>query len=99
MIAVAARHVARIVLRPVGEILAVAVEHLGDAPHVEGLVHHQQAEPVAVFENLRRRRIVAGAQGIDSGGLENLQLAFDGAAVDGRAERAEIVMVADALQL
>ena len=98
MIAVAARHVARIVFRPVGEVLAVAVGHLRHAPHIEGLVHHQQAEPVAVFENLRRRRVVAGAQRIDAGGFEDLQLAFDSAPVDGRAQRAEVVVVADALQ-
>jgi hypothetical protein len=42
---------------------------------------------------------VAGAQRIDARGFENLQLAFDGAAIDGGAQRAQIVVVAYALQL
>ena len=99
MIAVAVDHVADIALRPLVEIFAVAVGHLGPAPHVERLIHDHEAHAVAVFQKLGRGRIVAGADGVHTGGFHDLQLALGGAAVDGRSQRAEVVMVADALDL
>ena len=68
-------------------------------PHVEGFVHHQQAQPVAELEQFRRGRIVAGADGVDAQPFHDLELPFGGAAVDGRAQRAQVVVHADALQL
>ena len=68
MVAVAPHHVADIALRPLVEIFAVAVGDFGDAPHVEGFVHDDQPEPVAEFQQFRRWRVVAGANGVDAGG-------------------------------
>src|SRR5579885_338744 len=97
MVAVAVDHIADVALAPLIEKLGVAVGDFGDAPHVEGFVHDDDAHAVAGFEHLGRGRIVAGTERVDARGLENLKLALDRAAVDGGAERAEIVMIADAL--
>ena len=99
MVAVAAHHVAQVALAPLVEILAVAVGNLGDAPHVEGLVHHHQAHAVAQLQQLRRRRIVAGADGVDARALEDFQLPFGGPAVHRHSQRAQIGVIAHALNL
>ncbi len=53
VIAVAARQVAQVLLGPGIEVLAVPVGHLGNAPHVEGLVDDEQPQPIREFEQLR----------------------------------------------
>jgi hypothetical protein len=99
VVAVAADHVAQVALAPLREVLAVAVLYFRPAPHVEGLVHHQEAHAVGELEQLRRGRVVARADRVRAHALQDLELALERAAVDGRAERAEVVVVADALQL
>ena len=50
MVAVAHHEVAQVFLMPFGEITGIVVGGLLLAPHVECLVHHEQAERVAKFE-------------------------------------------------
>ena len=64
VIAVAADHVGQIALAPLVEELAIAEARLVLAPLVERLVHHDDAHAVAHLEQLRRGRIVAGADGV-----------------------------------
>ena len=42
---------------------------------------------------------MAGADGVDAGALQDLQLPLGGAAVHGGSQRAQVVVVADALNL
>ena len=92
MIAVALDHVLDVALRPVAEVEAVVVRGLGLGPGVERLVQDQDAEAVGDVEQLGRGRVVRGADGVHAHALQDLHLAFDGAVVDGGAERAEIVV-------
>lgn len=68
-------------------------------PHVEGLVHDQEAHAVGELQQLGRRRIVASAQGVGAHLREQLELALERAEVERRAERAQVVVVAHPLQL
>jgi hypothetical protein len=68
-------------------------------PAVERLVHHQEPHPIGEVQELRRRRIVRRAQGVHAHGLELLHALLDGAGVDGRPQRAEIVVIARAIEL
>ena len=88
----------RSALAPLVEELAVAEARLVLAPLVERLVHHHEAHAVAQLEQLRRRRVVAGADGVHAHRLEDLELALDGAVVGGGAERPQVVVLADALE-
>ena len=98
VVPVAPDHVAQVALAPLGEVLAVAVLDLRLAPHVEGLVQDEEAHPVGGVEQLGRGRVVARADGVRAHALQDLELALDRAPVDGGAERAEVVVVADALK-
>ena len=98
VVAVPADHVAQVALAPLVEVLAVAVLELGLPPHVERLVHHQEAHAVGGVQQLGCGRIVAGADRVRAHPLQDLELALDRASVHGRAEGAEVVVVADALQ-
>ena len=64
MIAVAADLRAQVLLVPVGEEEVVIQFVLALKPAVEGLVHHDKTHFVGQFEQLRRGRIVAGADGV-----------------------------------
>ena len=96
VVAVPPDHVAQVALAPLGEVLAVAVLDLRLAPHVEGLVQDEEAHPVGGVQQLGRGRVVARADGVRAHALQDLELALDRPAVDGRAERAEVVVVAHA---
>ncbi len=69
------------------------------APGVEGFIEDHEAHLVGEFEKFRCRRVVAGTDGIASHVAEHLQLPLQGADVDGGAQRAEVVMIADAIEL
>ncbi len=99
MIAIATHQVAQVALGPGVVVLAVAVAHLGNAPHVERFVDDQQAELIGEFEQLGRWRIVAGPNGIDTGGLENLELALRGTPIHRSPECSQIVVETHSLQL
>ena len=88
MIAVPAHHVRDVRDRPLVKQLRVpeAARHtvvsasdpfvLGRRELVKGLVHDQQAEPVTQIQQLRRGRIVTGANGVGAQFLQNAQAAF-----------------------
>ncbi len=96
MVPVAPDHVPQVALAPLGEVLAVAVLDLRLAPHVEGLVQDEEAHPVGGVQQLGRGRVVARADRVRPHPLQDLQLALDRPAIDGRAERAQVVVVAHA---
>ena len=98
MIAVAAQLRAPVLLVPVVEEQMIIVRPLAALPAIKRLVHHQHAHPVAQIEQFRRGRIVAGADGVAAHLLQNLNLPLQRAGVDGRAERAQVVMVANAVE-
>ena len=77
----------------------IIVRVFAGRPAIKRLVHHNEAHLVAQIQQLRSRRIVARADGVDAGLAQNFQLPLQRADVDGRAERAEIVVVANAVQL
>ena len=68
-------------------------------PLVEGLVHHKEAELVAKIEQRRIGRIVGGADRVAAHGLELLQPPAPHRRGYGGAQRARIVMHANALEL
>ena len=70
---------------------------LAAPPGVERLVHDQHAQAVGGLQQLGRGRVVAGADGVGAHLLQDLELALERARVHGRAQRAEVVVVADAL--
>ena len=61
-------------------------------------IHHQQAHAVGEFEQFRRGRIVAGADGIHAHRLHDFQLPLQGTAIDGGAQRSQVVVHADAVE-
>ena len=79
------------------EVLAVAVLHLGLAPHVEGLVHDEEAHPVGGLEQLRGRRVVAGADGVRAHLFRISSCRSIARRFTAGAERPEVVVVAHAL--
>src|SRR5579863_1937091 len=98
MIAIAAGEIANIAFMPLIEKLGGAVRNFGDTPHVEGFVNDHETEPIRIFEQFRRWRIVTGADRVDSRGLQNLQLPFDGSAVHGHSQGSQIRMKTHALE-
>ena len=98
VVPVAPDHVPQVALAPRVEVLPVAVLDLRHAPHVEGLVHDEQAHAVRRLEQLGGRRVVARADGVRPHALQDLELALRRAAIDGGPERAQVVVVAHALQ-
>ena len=99
MVAVPADERAQVLLVPVREDEVEVERRLLPHPDVEGLVHDQEAHPVGQLEQLRRGRIVARADGVAAHLPQHLQLALGRARVERRAERAEVVVVVDALEL
>ena len=97
MVAVAQDHGVQIALPPVLEEPVVVVGVLALLPAVEGFVHDQHAQPVAGVEEGRRGRIVAGADGIEAAGLQQLDAALLGAVNGRRAQRPVVVVHAAAL--
>ncbi len=98
MIAVAAEFGAPILLVPVIEEQMIIVFGFAAFPAIEGLIHNEHAQAVAEIEQFRGGRIVAGANGVAAHLLQNFDLPLQGAEVDGGAEGAEVVVVADAVQ-
>ena len=76
----------------------VVVRRLRLVPHVERLVQHDEAHAVGQVQQFRRRRIVARADRIGAHLAQQFQLPFERAHVDRRAERAQVVVQAHALQ-
>src|SRR5690606_10667261 len=86
-----------ILFMPVIPKAAVAVTSLVSFPDVEGLVDDEDAHAVTEIEQFRSGRVVAGAQGIEAHFLEEFELAFGRAGIEGGTEGAEIVVIAAAV--
>ncbi len=99
MIAIAPHEGAHVAFRPLVEQRRVTVRFLGNRPGIGELVQHQDAHFVAQIQQFGRGRIVRSAQRVHAHGLQNLQLTLRRAPVPRRAQRAQIVVHANALQL
>ncbi len=97
MVAVAAYEVGEVALVPFVEIARVVVRGFLLAPHVEGLVHDEYAHAVTQVEHFGSGWIVGGTIGVGTHLLEYFELTFECAGVDSRAERAEVVVHAHAV--
>ena len=98
MVAVATDHRHEILLYPFVEEFRVTVVLLGYGPCVRELVHHQEAHPVAEVQELGRRGIVRGADGVTAHFLEHLEAADPGVVVPDRTEGARVMVQAHAFQ-
>ena len=68
-------------------------------PFVESLIPNHNTHPVAQVEQLGCGRVVAGADGVYPHVLHDLQFPLHRPGVEGHAQRAEVGMQADAVQL
>ena len=66
-------------------------------PHVKRLVHDHQAHFIGQLHQLRRRGIVTGANGIAAHLLEHFELPLQGAEIQCRTQRPQIMMIAHAV--
>ena len=98
MVAIAQHHVFKIAFVPLIPVKMIVKFRLLFLPHVKGFVHDNEAHPVCEFEQLGRRRIVRSANAIDSHRFQHLQLTLQRARVDGGAQRAQVVVIADAAE-
>ena len=92
------QHVDHILLSPFLPEPVVAVLALGHIPFVKVLHHHHQSHLIAEFHQFGSRHVVAGAHGIASHGLEQLQLVTDGTLVDCSPKGTQVVVQADTLE-
>ena len=69
------------------------------APHVESLVHHDEAHTVAKVEQLRCRRVMGTTDSVATHFFQNLQLAFDGARIHRSSQATQVMMHADTVYL
>ncbi len=99
VIAVAVDHGDDIAFGPVVEEAAITEAGLGAFPFVEGFIHDEEAHAVGEVEKFGVWGIVGGADGVAAEGAEDFELSLEGAEVGGGAEGAEVVVIADALDL
>ena len=111
MVAVAAHHVGDVALAPLVEEVGRAVHRgraavaaldpflLVELPLVEGLVHHQEAEPVAQVVEDRGLGVVGRADRVGADGLEVHEPALPDFSRDHGSEHAGVVVQAHALDL
>ena len=99
VVAVAQDEVGEVALVPLVEEAGVVVLGLAAAPHVERLVHHDESHRVAHGQQFRGRRVVARADGVHAHRLQLHELAVQGVLAQGGTEAAEVVVLADAVQL
>src|SRR5215475_3256835 len=97
MIAIAADERPHVFFMPVGEQKVIIVAGFTSDPAIESFVHDDKAETIGDVEEFRSGGIVAGTNGVAAHFLQNFQLTLKCAGVNRRAERAEIVMVANAI--
>ena len=99
VVAVAPDEIRQVRLVPRVEEARIVIPRLRLPPHVEGLVHHEDAHRVAEVQQLRRRGIVRRADGVQAHFLQDCELALERPAVDRGAEGAHVVVEACAQQL
>ena len=83
---------------PLVEKTGIVVLCLLAAPHVETLVHHDQSHRIAHVKQFWGRRVVRAADGIHAHRLQLRQFAVQSVLVEGSAQTAEIMMLADTVQ-
>ena len=96
MVPVPQHHIGKVAFPAFNEELGVVVCILGLFPHVGELVHYQQAQFVAGFQEIAGRRVVGAADGIVAAFLELAHPAVFGRAVSGGSQQAVVVMDAAA---
>ncbi|QBZ63582.1 hypothetical protein PoMZ_05266 [Pyricularia oryzae] len=99
VVAVAAHKGAQVRLRPVIPDGGKVVFHLVDRPRVKDLVENQHAHVVGQLQELGRRRVVRSPHRVAAHVLEHLELAPRRRHVEGRAQAAQIVVLANALKV
>ena len=105
MVAIAVNHRYQVALRPIVKKATVAVlcfsdprtTAIGLLPFVERFIHHDEAHFIGQFQQFGRRRIVRSSNRIAAHLLEQFQLPLQGPVIYRRAERSQIVMVANAV--
>ena len=93
MTVITQQHTHQVILPPLVEVLGI----IARLPFVEGLIDDQETHTVAEIEELRGRRIVTAADGVDAELLEDLQLALHRPQRQGGTKRGVILMDAEAL--
>ena len=99
MVAMMEQEVGDILLSPFIEEACVAVLALRILPHVKAFRHHHHAHGVADLHLHLGRHIVCGADSVASHVLHQPYLAYERGFVDSGAERSEVMVQANALQL
>ena len=97
VIAVAADHCPQIPLVPIIEKQMIIVSLLLLLPRSQTLRPSRRSPCGRKFEQFRRGRIVAGANRVARPFFQNLKLAFERGTLSAEPKRAEIVMIADAI--
>src|SRR5262249_19133698 len=98
MIAVAANECADIFFVPIRKEQMIIIARLSADPAVEGFIHHDEAEAIGDVEQFRSGRVMTGANSVTAHFFECFELTFECAAVNGGAERAEVMVIANAVQ-
>ena len=75
MVAVAEQHVGEVALVPLLEEAGVVVLRLAAHPHVESLIHDDEAHRVGHVQQFWGGRVMAASQGVDAHVLQLHQLA------------------------
>src|SRR5262249_25193189 len=99
MIAIATHLCAQVLFVPIIKQQMIVVLLLAAPPGVKRFVHHYQAHSISELQQLRRRRIVTGANGVDAYLFKNFQLSLKSTQIERGPKGAEIMMIADALNL
>src|SRR5258705_10983116 len=99
MISVTTNLRAQVLLVPIIKQKVVVVLLFASTPCIERFIHYHDAHAVTEFEQFRRWRIMAGTDRVYTHLLENLDLSFQCANIERRAERTKIVMITYALQI
>src|ERR1017187_113439 len=93
MVTIAASVGLNVPLTPLIEIDMVVVRRiLSGFPDVESLIHDQHAQTIGHLQKLWGGRVVRGSDPIASHALQNLDLAFDSATIDCRAQSAKVMV-------
>lgn len=110
MIAVALYHSRKILYVPLRKVSRIAVMLrrinimplppfvFAPFPLIKRLIHHKQTEPVTKIQQIRRRRIVRGADSVAAGFHQRLQPSCPNCSGNSGAERAGVVVNTDAFQ-
>ena len=97
MIAVAPDKGAQVLLVPVGEDEMEVERRLLPHPRVEDFIHDEKAHAVGQLQQFACGLVVRHADGVAAELAQHLQLPFRRAPVERRTQRAEVVMLVDAL--